>query len=99
MPVDPPSLNPFQLNDLEENIWDAVGEKVMTGEEVAAACRCKSLNSNFKNTLSSMRKRGILVNIHPGYKRASNVEILRPSNAPNPVQDKSQDNGQDKGQD
>lgn len=56
-----------QLNDAEQNIIEAVGEKMLIAEEVAkkAGYPC---NSNFKSTLSSLRKRGILDNRFPkGY--------------------------------
>lgn len=54
------------LNDTERNVIEALGTNVLIGEKLAkkAGYPC---NSNFKNTLSSLRKRGILGNKSPGY--------------------------------
>lgn len=56
-----------ELNDTEQNVIEAVGEDTLIAEELAkkAGYPC---NSNFKSTLSSLRKRGILDNKFPkGY--------------------------------
>jgi hypothetical protein len=55
-----------QLNDTERNIVEALGTKTLIGEELAKKVGYP-YNSNFKSTLSSLRKRGILGNKSPGY--------------------------------
>jgi hypothetical protein len=54
------------LSDTEQNILEALGTETMTGEVLAKRAGYP-YNSNFKNTLSSLRKRGILGNKSPGY--------------------------------
>jgi hypothetical protein len=54
------------LTDTESNIIEALSTNVMTGEELAVRAGYP-YNSNFKSTLSSLRKRGILGNKAPGY--------------------------------
>jgi hypothetical protein len=54
------------LSDTEQNILEALGTQTMTGEVLAKRAGYP-YNSNFKNTLSSLRKRGILGNKSPGY--------------------------------
>jgi hypothetical protein len=77
-----------ELTDTEQNIIEALDKNKMNGEPLAKKTGYP-YNSNFKNTLSSLRKRGILGNKSPGY-------FLEPAyyyllNEP----DKSQDKGQD----
>lgn len=57
-----------KLTEAERNILEALGEGKLKGEQVAkkAGYPC---NSNFKNTLSSLVKRGLLVNDRPGYRK------------------------------
>ena len=57
-----------KLTEAERNILEALGEGKLNGEQVAkkAGYPC---NSNFKNTLSSLVKRGLLVNDRPGYRK------------------------------
>jgi len=57
-----------RLTAAEQNILEALGDGTLTGEKLAekAGYPC---NSNFKNTLSSLVKRGILVNDRPGYRK------------------------------
>jgi hypothetical protein len=57
-----------KLTETEGNILEALGEGTLTGEKLAqkAGYPC---NSNFKNTLSSLVKRGLLVNDRPGYRK------------------------------
>ena len=55
-----------KLSDAEEIIIEALGRETMTGEVVAKKAGYP-FNSNFKSTLSSMRKRGLLGNASPGY--------------------------------
>lgn len=56
------------LKETEQNILEALGEGKLNGEPLAqkAGYPC---NSNFKNTLSSLVKRGLLVNDRPGYRK------------------------------
>jgi hypothetical protein len=62
------SLNEItpDLTDTESNIVEALSKDVMTGEKLAVKAGYPH-NSNFKSTLSSLRKRGILGNKAPGY--------------------------------
>lgn len=57
-----------KLTETERNILEALGEGKLTGESLAqkAGYPC---NSNFKNSLSSLVKRGLLVNDRPGYRK------------------------------
>ena len=55
-----------QLNDTERYIVEALGTKTLIGEELAKKAGYP-YNSNFKSTLSSLRKRDILGNKSPGY--------------------------------
>lgn len=57
-----------KLTEAERNILEALGEEKLNGEPLAqkAGYPC---NSNFKNTLSSLVKRGLLVNDRPGYRK------------------------------
>jgi hypothetical protein len=52
---------------LESTIVNALGHETLTGEKIAKRCDAP-FNSNFKSTLSSLRKRGILENLAPGYR-------------------------------
>lgn len=54
------------LNDAEVNIVEALGTKTLTGEKLSVKAGYP-YNSNFKSTLSALRKRGILGNKAPGY--------------------------------
>ena len=54
------------LNDAERNIIEALDREKLTGEKLAAKAGYP-YNSNFKATLSSLRKRNILRNEAPGY--------------------------------
>lgn len=55
-----------KFTDTEENILEALGRDTMIGEKLAKKAGYP-YNSNFKSTLSSLRKRGILGNKSPGY--------------------------------
>src|SRR5688572_29389732 len=57
-----------RLTEREQDILEALGEKKLTGEKVAEAAGYE-YDGHFKNLLSSLVKRGILVNDHPGYRR------------------------------
>lgn len=56
-----------KITETERNILEALGEGKLNGQQLAkkAGYPC---NSNFKNTLSSLVKRGLLVNDRPGYR-------------------------------
>lgn len=56
----------LELNDTEQNIIEALSKNTLTGEKLAKKAGYP-YNSNFKSTLSSLRKRGILGNKSPGY--------------------------------
>jgi hypothetical protein len=71
-----------ELNDTEQNIVDAVGSDCLTGEQIAKRTGYP-YNSNFKATLSSLHKRGILENMKPGY--------VLPTRKPNRKSGQSQD--------
>jgi uncharacterized membrane protein len=58
-----------QLIDKEADILEAIAGGRMTGEEVAKRTGYM-FNSNFKSTLSSLVKRGLLKNERPGYRKA-----------------------------
>jgi hypothetical protein len=57
-----------KLTEAERNILEALGEGKLKGEQLAkkAGYPC---NSNFRNTLSSLVKRGLLMNDRPGYRK------------------------------
>lgn len=57
-----------RLTEAERHILEALGGGKLTGEELAPKAGYP-FNSNFKNTLSSLVKRGLLVNDRPGYRR------------------------------
>jgi len=57
---------PPELNDTEQNIIEALNTSTLTGEKLCNKAGYP-YNSNFKSTLSSLRKRGILGNKSPGY--------------------------------
>ena len=56
------------LTEREQDILEAVAEARLTGEELAKASGYE-YDGHFKNLLSSLVKRNILVNDHPGYRR------------------------------
>lgn len=58
--------NGVLFTDTEQNILQALGSDTLTGSELAKRAGYP-LNSNFKATLSSLRKRGVLGNASPGY--------------------------------
>lgn len=57
-----------RLTAAEENILEALGDGKLTGEKLAQKAGYP-FNSNFKNTLSSLVKRGLLANDRPGYRK------------------------------
>ena len=61
-----PEVQPPRLNATEELIVRNLGTNKMTGEEIAKHGNTQC-SSNFKQTLSSLRKRGILENTGNGY--------------------------------
>jgi hypothetical protein len=59
----PPRID---LNETERNIVEAIGDSVLRGDKIAKLAGYP-FNSNFKTTLSSLKKRGILDNKGRGY--------------------------------
>lgn len=57
---------PPELNEAEQNIIEALNTSTLTGEKLSAKAGYP-YNSNFKKTLSGLRKRKILDNKAPGY--------------------------------
>jgi hypothetical protein len=82
-----------RLTDTERNILEALGADRLTGEQLAKRAGYP-FNSNFKGTLSSLRKRGVLGNAAPGY---FVIDAHRPRSVrgQDNVQDRGQNNGQD----
>ena len=75
------------MNACEQDVVEAIGHNLLIGEELAKAAGYPC-NSNFKSTLSRLRKREILGNRAPGYfLRPAFLYLLDP--------DQSQDKGQD----
>lgn len=60
------TANTPELNEAEQNIIEALHTETLTGEKLAKKAGYP-YNSNFKSTLSSLRKRYILGNNAPGY--------------------------------
>lgn len=56
-----------KLTDRESDIIEAIGDKTLTGERVAKSAGYK-FDGHFKGILSSMVKREIIENCHPGYR-------------------------------
>ena len=65
-PVTSKPKSNLQLTDTEKNVIEAINTKTLMGQEIADKAGYP-FNSNFKNTLSSLRKRNILGNKMPGY--------------------------------
>jgi hypothetical protein len=61
-----PDRTELGFSDTEQNILEALGSHSFTGSELARRAGYP-FNSNFKHTLSSLRKRGVLGNASPGY--------------------------------
>ena len=55
-----------ELSEIEENIVEALGDSVLTTDEVAVKAGYE-VGGHLRRVLSSMRKRGILGNKQPGY--------------------------------
>lgn len=67
--LNPGITNPTEkpeLTDTESNIIEALGKQTIIGEVLAVKAGYP-YNSNFKATLSALRKRGIIGNKSPGY--------------------------------
>ena len=56
----------IELNRTEKIIVEALGDDVLTVEELAVKAGYE-VSGYFRRTLSSLRKRGILANKKPGY--------------------------------
>ncbi len=69
------NINGEILNDSERNIIEALGTNTLTGEDLSAKAGYP-YNSNFKSTLSSLRKRKIIGNKAPGYFIESRYHFL-----------------------
>ena len=57
------------LSQREQDIMDALGDQTLTAEELAKRAGYR-LDGYFRSLLSRLRKRGLLVNLRPGYQRA-----------------------------
>jgi hypothetical protein len=57
------------LSEREQDILDALGDRTMTAEELSKRAGYK-LDGYFRSLLSRLRKRGLLLNLRPGYRRA-----------------------------
>jgi hypothetical protein len=60
--------NAEPLNVREQDIMDALGDQRLTAEELAKRAGYKA-DGYFRSLLSRLRKRGLLVNLRPGYQR------------------------------
>jgi hypothetical protein len=63
------------LNDIEQDIIEALGDKTLTGEKIAKDTG-HPYSFKFKSSLSGLRKRGILDNKKPGYFLEPEYEFL-----------------------
>jgi hypothetical protein len=63
------------LNDIEQDIIEALGDRTLTGEKLAKDAG-HPYNFKFKSSLSGLRKRGILGNKTPGYFLEPEYEFL-----------------------
>jgi hypothetical protein len=63
-----PSESKLILNDLEQDIIDALADDTLIGEKIAERAK-RNYDSTFKSALASLRRRGILGNKSPGYYR------------------------------
>ena len=74
---DTPTLNDsvHNLNDVEQDIVEALGEETSTGEKLAKEAG-RPYNFKFRSSLAGLRKRGILGNKKPGYFLEPEYEYL-----------------------
>ena len=63
------------LDDIEQDIIEALGDRTLTGEKLARKAG-HPYSFEFKNSLSGLRKRGILGNKKPGYFLEPDYEFL-----------------------
>lgn len=63
------------LNQREQDIMDAIGNRTLTAEELAKRAGYKP-DGYFRSLLARLRKRGLLVNLRPGYQRAPSINGL-----------------------
>jgi hypothetical protein len=63
------------LNDIEQDIIEALGDKTLTGEKIAKDIG-HPYSFKFKSSLSGLRKRGVLGNKKPGYFLDPEYEFL-----------------------
>ena len=57
------------LSQREEDILEALGDQTMIASEIAKRAGYKH-DGYFQSLLSRLRKRGLLINLRPGYRRA-----------------------------
>ncbi len=57
------------LSQREQDILEALGDQTMTADELAKRSGYK-LDGYFRSLLTRLRKRGLLLNLRPGYRRA-----------------------------
>jgi hypothetical protein len=60
--------NAEPLSQREQDILDAVGDQTLTAEELANRAGYK-LDGYFRSLLARLRKRGLLINLRPGYRK------------------------------
>ena len=63
------------LNDIEQDIIEALGDETLTGEKLAKEVG-RPYNFKFRSSLSGLRRRGILGNKKPGYFLEPEYEFL-----------------------
>jgi len=63
------------LNELEQDIIEALGDETLTGEKLAKEAG-RPYNFKFRSSLSGLRKRRILGNKKPGYFLEPEYEFL-----------------------
>jgi hypothetical protein len=55
------------LNEMEQNILEALGSDTLTGQQLAERAGYPSDSGTFRQVLASMVRRGVLGNMRPGY--------------------------------
>jgi hypothetical protein len=57
------------LSPLESTILQALGDETLGAEDLAARAGYPN-TSYFRTVLAGLRRRGLIINLHPGYRRA-----------------------------
>lgn len=70
-PVRPPDGG--TLNEMERCIIEALGAETLTGEQLAQRSGYPH-DSRFRHVLASLRRRGVLLNLCPGYRLADQTK-------------------------